>query len=146
MRIQRSVNTSAPADRVWRFLVDPEKILEWCIPAKKLRHTGDQRSGVGTPFYFEEKAGGRLMKLNLEVTEWVVNDRVAFKMTSGNFVKGYEQKYVLEATPPGSRFTFTENIELPYGILGKVAGLFVRPGSEARVKAMLFKLKSIAEA
>ncbi len=86
------------------------------------------------------------MKLTLEVTEWVVSERIAFKMTSGNFVKGYEQKYVLEAAPPSSRFTFTENIELPYGILGKVAGLFARPGSEACVKAMLFKLKSMAEA
>ncbi len=36
MIIQRSVETSALADRVWSFLVDPDKIPEWCIPAKKL--------------------------------------------------------------------------------------------------------------
>lgn len=85
------------------------------------------------------------MKLNLRVTEWVKNKRVTFEMASGNFVKGYEQTYQIEAAPPGSRITFTENIRLPYGVVGKIAGMFVRFRSEARVKAMLFNLVSMAE-
>ncbi len=146
MRIRRTIETVAPAERIWAFLVEPEKILKWCVPIKRLRHTSEQLSGVGTTFCFEERAAGKLMKLNFVVTEWVENERVAFRMTSGNFVKGYEQRYIIKATPPGTQFTCTENIKLPYGILGKVAGLFVRFGSEARVKEMLFKLKSMAEA
>ena len=86
------------------------------------------------------------MRLNFAVTEWVENKRLAFSKTSGNFVKGYEQRWTVEATPSGSRFTFMEKVELPYGIIGKVIGLFARRSSEATVGEMLAKLKSLAEA
>ena len=146
MKVQKSIEIAAPPDKIWPFLVEPAKILKWCITFLKFEYTGEQRSGVGATFYLEEKAGGPLMKLNFRITEWVENERVAFKMTSGERVKGYEQRYTTKATPRGARFTCTENIKLPYGILGKVAELFVRFGSEARVKNMLFKLKNMAEA
>ncbi len=145
MRISRSIETAAPAERLWLFLIEPEKIMAWCLPIRKFRHTGEQKGGIGTTFCFEEKAAGRLMKLNFVITEWAVNKCLAFKMTSGNLLQGYEQRYTIEATPTGSRFTCTEDIKLPYGILGKVAGLFRRSISESHLEHMLAKLKSLAE-
>ena len=146
MKVQKSVEIAAPPEKIWPFLVEPEKILNWCITLEKFEYTGEQRGGVGTPIYFEEKAAGRLMKLNFVVTEWVENERLAFSMTSGNFVKNYKQRWTVEATPSGSRFAFMEEIELPYGIIGKILGLFARRVSEATVGEMLAKLKSLAEA
>ena len=146
MKVQKSIEIAAPPDKVWPFLIEPEKILEWCITFLKLEYTGEQRSGVGTTFYLEEKAGGPLMKLNFRIMEWVENERVAFSMISGNFVKGYEQSWTVEATPSGSRFTFMEEVKLPYGVIGKIMGLFGQRGSEATVGKMLPKLKSLAEA
>ena len=146
MRVQRSIEIAALPERIWPFLVEPEKILKWCITLQKFEYTSEQRRGVGTTIYFEEKAGGPLMKLNFTVTEWVDNERLAFNMTSGNFAKGYEQRWTLEATPSGSRFTFMEDFKLPYGIIGKILGLFARFGSQANVEKMLAKLKSLAEA
>ncbi len=146
MRVQRSIEIAAPPEKIWSFLVESEKILKWCITFKKFEYTSEQRSGVGTPLYVEEKAGGPLMKLNFAVTEWVENERLAFSMTSGTGVKGYEQRWIVEATPSGSRFTFTENVELPFGIIGKLIGLVARFGSQANVGKMLAKLKSLAEA
>ena len=146
MKVQKSIEIAAPPDKIWPFLIEPEKILKWCITFLKLEYTDEQRSGVGTPFYLEEKAGGPLMKLNFRITEWVENERVAFSMISGNFVKGYEQSWTVEATPSGSRFTFMEEVKLPYGIIGKIMGLFAQRGSEAAVGKMLPKLKSLAEA
>ena len=146
MKVQRSIEIGAPPQKIWPFLVEPEKILKWCITLKRFEYTGEQRSGVGTPFYFEEKAAGRLMKLNFTVTEGVENERLAFGRSSGNFVKGYEQEWTVEATPSGSRFTFMEQIRLPYGIIGKIIGLFARRRSRATVGDMLTKLKSLVEA
>jgi uncharacterized protein YndB with AHSA1/START domain len=145
MRVQRSIEIAAPPQKIWPCLVEPEKILKWCITLEKFEYTSGQRSGMGTPFYFEEKAAGRLMKLNFAVTEWVENEKLAFSMTAGNFVKGYEQRWTVEATPSGSRFTFMEQIRLPYRIIGKIIGLFARRGSEATVREMLAKLKRLAE-
>ena len=146
MKVQLVVEITAPPEKVWPFLVEPEKILKWCSTFEKFEYTGEQRSGVGTPFYVEEKAGGPLMKLNFTITEWVENEQLAFKMTSGNFVKEYEQSWTVAATPSGSRFTFMEQIELPYGIIGKVMELFAQSGSRATVKKMLAEMKSLAEA
>jgi len=146
MKVQKSIEIAAPPEKIWPFLVEPEKILNWCITLEKFEYTGEQRGGVGTPIYFEEKAAGRLMKLNFVVTEWVENERLAFSMTSGNFVKNYKQRWTVDATPSGSRFTFMEEIELPYGIIGKILGLFARRRSEAVIGEMLAKLKSLAEA
>jgi uncharacterized protein YndB with AHSA1/START domain len=146
MKVQKSIEIAAPPHKIWPFLIEPEKIQKWCITFIKFEYTGKQRSGVGTTFYLEEKAGGPLMKLNFKITEWVENRRVAFSMISGNFVKGYEQSWTVEATPSGSRFTFMEEIRFPYGIIGKIMGLFAKRGSEATAGKMLLKLKSFAEA
>ena len=147
MRVGRSILITAPPEKIWPFLVEPEKILKWCITFKKFEYTGEQRSGVGTPFYLEEKAGPMpLMKLNFTVTEWVENERLAFRMTSGTGVKRYEQGWTVKATPDGSRFTFMEEVELPFGIIGKLIGLVGQRSSHATVGKMLVILKSLAEA
>ena len=146
MKVHKSIEITAPPEKIWPFLVEPDKILKWCITFKKFEYTSEQCSGVGATFYLEEKAGGPLMKLNFRITEWVENKRVAFSMISGTFVKGYEQSWTVETTPSGSRFTLMEEVKLPYGIIGKIMGLFVQGGSEATVGKMLPKLKSLAEA
>ena len=145
MRIQKSIEIAAPPEKIWPFLVKPDSILKWCITFKKFEYTSEQRSGVGTPFYVEEKAGGPLMKLNFAVTEWVDNERLAFSMTSGTGVKGYEQRWTVETTPSGSRFTFTENVKLPFGIIGKLIGLVGQSTSQATAGKMLVILKGLAE-
>lgn len=145
MRVQRSIEIAAPPEKIWPFLVEPEKILKWYIPLQKFEYTSEQRGGVGTPFYVEEKAAGRLMKLNFAVTEWVENEKLAFSMTSGNFAKGVEHRWIVEATPSGSRFTFMIQIELPYGIIGKILGLFAQRSEESTIREMLVKLKSLVE-
>jgi len=145
MRKTSSVESKAPPDKEWPFLIEPEKILTWCITFKKFEYTTGQRSGTGTVFYVEEKAGGSLMKLNFVVTEWEDNRVVAFKMVSETGVKSYEQRWGLEAILPGSRFDFMEQVELPLGVLGKLIGKMLQGGSHTTVQKMLAKLKDLAE-
>ena len=147
MKVQRSTEIAVPPDKIWPFLIEPEKILKWCITFRKFDYTGEQHSGVGTPIYIEEEAGPMpLMKLNFKVTEWAENERLAFRMTSGTGVKGYEQSWALEAIPSGSRFTFMENVKLPFGIAGKLIGLVGQNMSKATVGKMLVILKNLVEA
>jgi uncharacterized protein YndB with AHSA1/START domain len=145
MKIHKTVKIAAPASKIWPFLVEPRNILKWC-PVETIRHTSEQRSGLKTPFYFEEKAIGRLFRMNFEITEWVENECVAFEMTSGNIVKGYEQRYTIQSIPSGSQFTCFEDVKMPYGVLGRAAGLLRRFVSEGRLDRMLGKLKVLAEA
>jgi hypothetical protein len=146
MRIQRSTVIKTSPEQVWPFLVSLERMQQWCLPARNLRYTGPQQFGPGTTFYFEEKAGGILLKLHFTVTEWVLHQSVAVKMTSGNFVRGYEQRYTLETTPSGTLVTIVEHIKLPYGILGQVAWLIRRRRSEGHLANMLARLKNLVVA
>jgi hypothetical protein len=145
MRIQKSIEIKAVATKIWPLLAEPANIAKWCRPAKNMRRTNTQNSGLGSTFYFEERAVGRVMKLNFVVTEWVENHSVAFKMTSGNLVKGYEQRYTLEKTPHGICVTCFEKVKLPFGILGKCFELVRRPFSEGHLVRMLAELKIMGE-
>ncbi|MFC1915317.1 SRPBCC family protein [Chloroflexota bacterium] len=145
MKVQRSITIAAPPEKIWPFMVEPDKILKWCITLTKFEYTGEQRGGVGTSFYFEEKIPGQLITLHFKITEWEENKRLAFSMTSGNFIKKYQQRWTVETIPSGSKFTFMEDIEFPYGIIGKILGLFARFGSQVTVRKMLTKLKGLAE-
>ena len=147
MRVESSVEIVAPPEKVWPYLIEPDKILKWCITFRKFKYTGKQCSGVGTPIYIEEKVSPMpLMKLNFKVTEWVENERLAFSLTSGNLTKGYDQSWTVEAIPSGSSFTFSEDFKMPFGVIGKLMEGVGRSSSEAHVREMLSKLKGLAEA
>jgi uncharacterized protein YndB with AHSA1/START domain len=145
MKVQRSINIAAPPEKVWPLVAEPEAILKWYMPLQKFEYTSEQRNEVGAPIHFEEKVGGRLLKLDCVVTEWAENEAFAFKMTTGD-MKSYQERWSLESTSSGSRFTFQEQGELPYGIVGKIVDPLAERGSAATVEKMLQKLKSLAEA
>jgi hypothetical protein len=146
MKIHRSIEIAASGSKIWPFVVEPENIRKWCAPAKKFERTSEQKSGLGTTFFFEERAAGRLMKLHFMVTEWVPNYHVAFTMTRGNFVKHYEQKYTLEAISSGCRCTCYEDVRMSFGIFGRFVLLFRRRYSKGLLDTMLANLKILAEA
>jgi uncharacterized protein YndB with AHSA1/START domain len=146
MKLEDSIQINASPEKVWPFLTEPDKIREWYLPLEAFAFTSEQQGGEGATFYYVEKmpTGGR-MRLNFKITEWVDNRRVAFTMTSGDLLSWDEQSWTLEPTLSGSKFIFLEKAGLPYGVLGKLLGLFASIGSRANLKKMLPKLKALAE-
>ncbi len=148
MKVQRSIDIAAAPEKIWPFLVEPEKIMKWFNLLEKFEYTGKQRSSVGTTFYYEEKSGGQLMKLHYKVTEWVVNKKIAFGVTSGSLKKD-DQIWSIDPIPMprGSRFTMYEDLEMPMGIFGKVIGaLFGEMMIGKNMEKILANLKRLAEA
>ena len=145
MIVEKSIEVSASPDKIWSLIANPEEVLKWYLPLQKFDYQSDQQGVVGAPFYFEEEAGGGVMKLDCVITEWVENESIAFKMVSGNMVKSYEERWTIETTSSGSMFTFMEQMELGYWILGKIIAPFVKRSSGATIKKMLAELKRLAE-
>jgi len=145
MRVQGSIEIAAPPEKVWPYLVNPEKTMQWFTSLKKFDYTSQQH-GVGTTFYWEEQSGKRVYKLNFVTTEWVENQVFGYKMTSGDFFKGYTERWTIEPTPSGSRFSYNDQIEFPWGIFGKIIGFFAKRNSMAIGKKINANLKSLAEA
>jgi len=146
MQVHRSVDIAAPPQRIWPLLVEPDDILKWYPTLSRFEYEDAGQRGPGARVYAEEKASGMLMKLHFVITDWVENRAISLRMVSGTGVKGYDQTWMLEPLPAGSRFTFDEHVELPYGALGKVIGRLGQRSSEAHVGEMLARLKSLAEA
>lgn len=146
MKVQKAIEINASPEKIWLYFVEPEKVLAWYSTFRKFEYTGDQHSGVGTPIYIEEQAGGGLTKMQFEVTEWVENVKLAMRMISGASYRSYIQQFLLESIPSGSRFTFIEEIVLPYGIFGRMIGFFAEKMSAATVDKIQLKLKSLVEA
>jgi uncharacterized protein YndB with AHSA1/START domain len=146
MRVQKAIEVNVPANKVWPFFVEPEKIMQWCITFKKFEYTSNQHSGVGTPLYIEEQAGGPLMKMRFEITEWKENEIVTLRMVSGPMMKSYEQFWKLEPTPSGSRINFMEDIEFSLRVIGRLLDSIEARASVGTIDKMLVKLKSLVEA
>jgi hypothetical protein len=145
MKMLCSIEIAVAPEKIWPFLVEPEKILRWATPLKNIYITSEQRNCVNATFHFEERASSPLMTLDLVITEWVVNRRIAFKMISSNLVKDYEQKYTIESIPSGSRFTVFEEVTLPWGIIGKIFAPFRQPISVMYLRHVLRNLKNLVE-
>jgi hypothetical protein len=146
MEVHESIEIAAPPERIWPLLVEPDNVLKWYPTLRKFEYEGAGEPGPGAMVYAEEKASGMLMKLHFVITDWVEHRTVALHMVSGTGVKGYDQSWRVEPLPAGSRFTFEEHVELPYGVLGSLIGKVGQRSSEAHVKEMLAELKVLAEA
>jgi hypothetical protein len=148
MKIQRSISITAPPEKIWPYLVEPDKIMKWFTLLKKYEYTSKKKSGVGATFYYEEKSGGQLMKMNYKVIEWEKNKKIVFVVTSGSLKKD-NQIWSIDPVPlpKGSRFTMYEDLEMPMGFLGKVIGaLFGDRMIGGNMEKILANLKKLAEA
>ena len=145
MKVKKSIEIKAPPERIWPYLTDPEKIMQWCITFRDFRYTTDQQTGVGTPIFIEEKAAGPVMQMDFSVVEWTENEVVALRKVSGNMPKNYEQRWHIDAQNGESKFTFSEEIQLPWGFIGRLIESVGQGSSEKMVDEMLKILKKLVE-
>jgi len=53
MRVERSVEIAAPPEKVWPFLIEPRKVLQWYIPLQSFEYSSEKHGIEGTPLYFQ---------------------------------------------------------------------------------------------
>ena len=145
MLVSMSVDIDAPPENVWPYLVEPEKAKQWFTLLKVYEWTSEQKGGLGSTFYWEELVGNTLYHLHFKTTEWVENEVFGYEMTEGDFFKSYEERWVVESVPTGSRFTFNDHIEFPWGPFGKLIGLFAARGARKTGADVLANLKRLVE-
>jgi uncharacterized protein YndB with AHSA1/START domain len=144
MFVSMSVDIAASPEKVWPYLVEPEKCKQWFTALKVFEYTSEAHRGVGSTSYWKEEAAGRVYEINFETTEWVENKVFGYRQTSGDF-KSYEERWVIEYIPTGCRFTFNDRIEFK-GIFGPVIGIFAANNARKTGAQILAKLKRLAEA
>lgn len=156
MRVSMSIGIDAPPEVVWPYLVEPMKTrawfaaaraskgLSWAVSAETFQWTSDP-GGIGSTFRWSEEGGGSKLAMDFETTEWDPPYVFGFRMVAGDMYKSYDERWVIEKTPSGSRFTFSDHIEFR-GPLGKLNGLFAARTARKTGQAILDNLKRLAEA
>ena len=145
MQVQMSVDIEAPPEKVWPYLVEPEKAMEWYTMLKKFEYTNGE-GGPDSTFYWEEDVRGKIYSNHFKTTEWVENRVFAYEMTSGNFFKAYSERWEIKPTATGSQFSFNDTLVFPYGFFGKIMGWFGERMAKKSSQENLQNLKRLAEA
>ena len=84
-------------------------------------------------------------KLDFKSTKWIDNEVISFSKVSEGGPKKYIQEWKISPENSGSKFTFSEEIIMPFGFVGKIIESFAKGISESTVEKMLFKLKNLVE-
>lgn len=145
MKVEKSIQISAPPQKIWPYLIDPQKLPLWFNTFKRCEFAGEKRTGVGTTYYVEEKVPGPLRKISFEAAGWDENKHLNLRMTSGKNVSGYEIEFSLKPQQSGTIFHFSENVGMPFGPIGKILGALGRRTAERMVEGMLVELKRLSE-
>ena len=121
-----------------------------CTFWRSVDHTGRRiaerarKNKVASTLRLTGEIAGTKAEYDVEITELVENERMAFRTTGGNITLVVSS--TLSPTKDRTKVTFTEDYELQYSIIGKIIDkLRVRKAIEKDVEGALKKLKEMAE-
>jgi len=121
-RIQVRIELDAPPARVWEVLEPIERHVDWMTDAVEIRFVGEQTHGVGTRFVCDTKVGPFRLTDRMEITEWDPGRSMGVRHSG--LVTG-SGEFTLEPIDVGrrTRFTWEEELEFPWYLGGRIAGL-----------------------
>ena len=142
------VDVDAPPEQVWAALVDWDRQGEWML-LTDVRAGAQDGQGVGGELAARTGVpvlGRRLGVLDtMLITSWQPPWRVDVRHT-GRVVRGTGTFEVRPRTGGGSTFVWTEGLDLPLGVLGRLGWPLVRPAFAAGVRLSLRRFARYAEA
>ncbi|SDI30471.1 Polyketide cyclase / dehydrase and lipid transport [Sinosporangium album] len=137
-----SVRAGASAERVFAVLTDWPRHREWMVLTSAEVREGDGRS-VGSRIAAFSGVGPAGFLDTMTITRWEPPHLVEVAHT-GRLVRG-SGAFRIEDTGPGrSVITWWESLDLPFGPVGRVGWLPVRPLSEALLRLSLQRLARLA--
>ena len=116
MRLAASIQVSAPAEVVWKFVDDPARYLHFMSGITRWEVEGDQRTGLGARYRMLLRVGSAEVGGRIEVVEYSPPSDLAWTSVMGIDQRG---RWRIRARPGGR--TRVE-LRLWYGTAG--SGLF----------------------
>jgi carbon monoxide dehydrogenase subunit G len=122
MRLERTVSTDKPVDRVFAYLADFTTTTEWDPgTVRTTRTSGD--GGVGTVYHNVSRFAGRETELDYTVVERVENQRVALEGRNRSVTA--HDLMTFREVDGGTEVTYVADFD--FGLLTPVIGLVMRP-------------------
>ena len=140
------VDVAAPAEQVWAALVDWDRQGEWMLLTDVSATDGDGQ-GVGGRLAAVTgvKVPGRRLGVvdTMLITSWEFPRRIDVRHT-GRVVRG-TGTFEIRPCGTGSTFVWTESLDLPLGLLGRLAWPLVEPVTSVGVRLSLRRFATFAE-
>jgi carbon monoxide dehydrogenase subunit G len=129
MKISNKIEIKALPEKVFYWLEDPDRAMEWMTSVTKSEIIKETTDRVGTTFreYIEEN--GRGTEMHGVVTEFVSNERFAVHL-EGDFIS-VKVNFVLEEK--GCMTQLTQNVELGFKGMLKVLSIFLRASLKKKI-------------
>jgi uncharacterized membrane protein len=142
-RIEKSVEINASPREVWQ-LITWDRVPEWYDSIKKVEWTSKGKMEVGATVRVLSEIAGVKGEWDAEITEFVDNQSVSWRTTSGNPTIIYHSTLI--PTDTGSKVTTAFDYDMPFSILGKIIDkLRVHKALEKDAQKALQKMKNAAE-
>lgn len=144
MRVNGSIEVSAPIDLVWSVVTDPERVLSFMSGVTRWEVAGDKPTGLGARYQTLLRVGAAEVGGLIEVVEWVEPSEVAWTSVTGVDQRG---RWRLRERPEDC--TRVE-LRLAYGVagaglIGWVAERVAAPTVSGHVRRTLRQLKRLVE-
>jgi carbon monoxide dehydrogenase subunit G len=144
MRIERAIEIRATPERVYEVVMDPSCLDDWVTIHESLIEAPNGELHEGAELTQCLKLAGR--KFNVRWTV-VKDDHPNHVVWEGKGPVGShaQVEYDFERNERGTRFSYTNEFQLPGGAVGKLAGPAVRRFTAKELDATLKKLKNLLE-
>ena len=150
-RIEKSIEIKAPPEKVWEMLA-LDRLSEWeegyKEDLKSIKYTSEMNSPedkyrIGLSAHLVIKGEG---EMNLEITESLENEKIAYHLAGGSFTKDMVLIFILNPLEEGTKFTYGVNYEVSWGVFGRFLDkLFAQREVKKGIEKALENLKSILE-
>jgi carbon monoxide dehydrogenase subunit G len=144
VKAERTVEIAAPPERVYEVVMDPERLDDWVTIHDHLEDSPPGQLRKGSELTQCLKLAGRKFKVRWTVVENDPCERVVWE-GKGPVASHARVIYKFARNGESTRFSYTNEYELPGGPLGRLAGRSVSRFTNKALDGSLQKLKSLIE-
>jgi|SRR5215218_1390379 len=144
MRVERSIDIAAPPERVYDTVMDPARLADWVTIHDRLVDAPNGALEQGSRLTQSLKLAGRRFTVRWTVVENHPCERVVWE-GKGPVASHARVEYSFGPNGDGTRFSYTNEYDLPGGPLGRVAGRAVARITQKELEGSLRRLKSLVE-
>jgi carbon monoxide dehydrogenase subunit G len=144
MKVERTIEISAPPERVYDVVMDASRLEEWVTIHHHLEDAPNGPLRKGSKLTQSLRLAGKKFTVRWTVVENDPCTRVVWE-GRGPVASHARVVYEFEGNGAGTTFSYMNEYDLPGGALGRIAGRAVSRVTQKELEGSLQRLKSLVE-
>ena len=146
MRIRYSDEIRQPPERVFPWIAEPEKAMQWQKNVREGKILVEKPEKIGTTFTEILEEDGNTLEMRGTITEYVENKVIGFHIQSR--IHEFDVSYSVEEIRRSTRLAIDVNIrwKFPMNVLSLFIGKKMKAGMIHQLHEEVLELKRICEA